>query len=244
MTAPAVFLPGIIMPASLRYASLFANLEDEDVRAKELEIYAAESPPDDYSIALEVGGLDRYADEAGLERFHLYGHSAGGAVALAYVAAHPDRVISLGLDEPASDFTEQGAAGLRDQLRAFEDLPPAERTAAFLRAQVAPGVEVPPPPAGTAPPWMAQRPAAMEVFGEALGAHRVAEGSYERFAGPVYFSYGSLTAPRWAEMAERLGRHFHDYTAEEYEGRHHLNTSHQAEPERVASRLRALWARA
>jgi pimeloyl-ACP methyl ester carboxylesterase len=35
----------------------------------------------------EVDGIDRAADDEGFDRFHLYGHSGGGAMALAFVAA-------------------------------------------------------------------------------------------------------------------------------------------------------------
>ena len=37
-----------------------------------------------------------------------YGHSGGGAVALAYAAARGDRLTSLAVDERASDFTPEG----------------------------------------------------------------------------------------------------------------------------------------
>ena len=67
---------------------------------------------------------------------------------------------------------------------------------------------------------------------------------YAGFASPVYFSRGSRTHPRWEAMQTRLARWFPDFTGEVYEGLHHLNTSHQAEPARVAKTLRAFWARA
>ena len=103
----AVFLPGIIAPARVRYAALLEHLREVDVLAKDLEVYAGDAPPEDYSIALEVDGVAAAADRAGFDRFHLYGHSAGGAVALAYVAAHPERVLSLALDEPMTDFSDE-----------------------------------------------------------------------------------------------------------------------------------------
>src|SRR5688572_28422512 len=104
-----IFLAGIVMPASLRYAALFKVI-DPSVRpvAHELALYAAAPPiPNGYSIDLEVETHDDAATAAGVESFHVYGHSGGGAVALAYVAAHPDRVLSLALDEPSSDFSEE-----------------------------------------------------------------------------------------------------------------------------------------
>jgi pimeloyl-ACP methyl ester carboxylesterase len=75
--------------------------------AKELEVYTLSPPPDEYAIADEVEGLLAAARRAGVERFHLYRHSGGGAVALAFTAAHPERVLSLLLDEPAFDFSDE-----------------------------------------------------------------------------------------------------------------------------------------
>jgi pimeloyl-ACP methyl ester carboxylesterase len=61
-----------------------------------------------------VDGLLRWADRAALERFHLYGHSGGGAVALAFTAAHAGRVLSLTLDEAAFDFSNEMRADLAE----------------------------------------------------------------------------------------------------------------------------------
>jgi len=45
-------------------------------------------------------------------------------------------------------------------------------------------------------------------------------------------------------MQQRLGGLFPDFTGEVFEGLHHLNTSHQAEPDRVATTLRQFWDKA
>lgn len=233
------------MPAAIRYAPLIAALGDA-ARAvtKELEVYGAESPPAGYAIEHEVEGISRAADAAGCDRFHLYGHSAGGACALAYVAAHPERVLSLALDEPASDFSPEDQSVLRKDLAGIGELPAAERMPAFLRMNLAPGIDLPPPTAGPPPSWMASRPGGIEAFGGALLRYRLAPERLRGFGGPVYYSHGSLSHPRWAAMRERLAGVFPDFTSEVYEGVHHLETSHQREPARVASALRRLWSRA
>ena len=46
------------------------------------------------------------------------------------------------------------------------------------------------------------------------------------------------------EVSYELEALFPDFTSELYEGLHHLNTSHQAQPARVADALRKLWGRA
>lgn len=241
---PVLFLPGIIMPATLRYGPLIAALGGS-ARAvtKELEVYRAEAPPAGYAIEDEVEGISRAADAAGFDRFHLYGHSAGGACALAYAATRPERVLSLALDEPASDFSAEDQSVLRTQFDDIAELPVAEMMGGFLRMNLAPGVD-PPAPAGRPPPWMTSRPKGIEAFGAAVSRYRLEPERLRAFGRPVYYSHGSLSHPRWAAMRERLAGVFPDFTPELYEGIHHLETSHQREPARVAAALRRLWDRA
>jgi pimeloyl-ACP methyl ester carboxylesterase len=57
--------------------------------------------PADYGIATtELDDLCRMLDAAGLERFHLVGHSSGGTLAYAFARQFPDRVERLVLIEP------------------------------------------------------------------------------------------------------------------------------------------------
>jgi pimeloyl-ACP methyl ester carboxylesterase len=242
---PLVLLPGILMPAALRYGPLLAALVD-GVQAlpKDLEIYAGLEPSEGYSIETEVKGVSRAADEAGFKRFHLYGHSGGGAIAIAFATTHPDRVLSLALDEPAFDFTQEERDGRPwQELDAINALPPADRITAFLRMQLRPGVELPPRPDGPPPPWMANRPAGIEAFTAAARAHSISDDRFADVRAPVYYSYGDLSNAGWERRRDRLAERFPDFTAELYEGCHHLNTSHTAQPARVANALHQLWAR-
>jgi pimeloyl-ACP methyl ester carboxylesterase len=242
---PAIFLPGILMPARLRYQPLLEELGDSvQPIVKELEVYAGDAPPDGYSIQTEVDGINRVADAAGLERFHLYGHSAGGAIALAYAAAHPERVLTLAIDEPASDFSPQYRNEFAIELARVRALPESEQMAAFMAWQLAPGVELPPPPGGPKPEWMGTRPAGIRAFTDAVMNADVPIENLAMFEAPVYYSYGSLSNPLWQDMRDRLSGVFPVFSAELYEGIHHLNTSHQSDPARVAERLRRLWTRA
>ena len=96
---PLMLMPGILMPAALRYAPLIDALgADVDARPTDLAVYAGSEPPPAYSIASEVESLLLAADAAGFERFHLYGHSGGGAVSLAFAVQHPDRLLTLAVD--------------------------------------------------------------------------------------------------------------------------------------------------
>jgi pimeloyl-ACP methyl ester carboxylesterase len=243
--APVIFLPGIVMPAALRYAPLIHALGDSTrTLTKELEVYATATPLDGYAIEHEVDGISRAADAAGCDQFHLYGHSAGGACALAYVAANPERVLSLALDEPASDFSPEARSALRNDQDGTARLPAGEKIAVFLRLQLAPGVEPPPPPPGPPPEWMANRPAGIDAFVDALEHYRLPPNGLPSFECPVYYSHGSLSHPRWTAMRDRLASIFPDFTPDLYEGAHHLDTSHAREPARVAAALRRLWSRA
>jgi pimeloyl-ACP methyl ester carboxylesterase len=101
-TLQAILLPGGVLPAELAYGPLISALGPHvDAVAKDLELYAAPEPPPGWSLGVEVDGVLRAADERDWGRFHLRGYSGGGAVALACVAAAPERLASLALIEPA-----------------------------------------------------------------------------------------------------------------------------------------------
>jgi pimeloyl-ACP methyl ester carboxylesterase len=240
-----VFLPGVLMPAGARYAPLVEALDGRVAWPKDLELYAGDQPADDYGIDSEVASLERFVEGHGAERFHLYGHSAGGSIALAFAAQHGDRLLSLALDEPATDFSAEDQALIAALWAgSLEDLTVPQRMETFARAQVRPEVELPPPPSGPPSSGMAARPAGLAAMERAIAGCQVDDSAFRRFAGPVYFSYGSLSNVRWELMADRLAVVFRDIEVERYEGLHHLNTSHAAEPVRVAAALQRLWLRA
>jgi pimeloyl-ACP methyl ester carboxylesterase len=245
----AILLPGAVLPADLAYGALLKALgEDVEAVAKELEVYAGEEPPSGYALGVEVEGVLRTAEAAGFDRFHVVGYSAGGASSLAFAAEYPERLRSLALLEPAwagnerLDPAEEAAAREADRIAA---LPPGELMSAFVRAQLAPGVEPPPPPPGPPPPWMAKRPAGIEAIMHAFSAGDLDLDALRRFQPPVHFALGALSNPDYyGKMAERLADVFPDFTLEVFEGRHHFDPPHRVEPDRLASSLRGLWARA
>ncbi len=239
---PLILLPGGIMPAQLRYGPLIEAL-GPGVQAviKDLEVYAGPSIPAAYALETELDGISRKADESGFARFHLYGHSGGGAFALAYVAVHPERVLSLALDEPATDFSDEETAAIAGLDQRMRQLPEEDAFAEFIRFSLRPGVQLPPSPPGPPPAWMANRPAGLEAIKTVFLKHRVDRERWRDFDGPVYYSYGSLSADSCELMRDRLSTFFAHFTSELYEGLHHFNTSHAAQPERVAAALRRLW---
>jgi pimeloyl-ACP methyl ester carboxylesterase len=244
----AILLPGAILPAEPAYAALREALGD-DARAvaKDLEVYAGDSPPPGYSLATEIDGVLRQAEASGFDRFHLVGFSAGGATAAAFAAAHPERLRSLALIEPAWLGNEglserERAAGAR--MAELAGLPPDRLLEEFRRLQLAPGVDPPPPPPDR-PPWLAKRPAALAAIGGAFGGHRLDLDALRAFDAPVYLALCTLSnQDRYGEIARRASDLFADFTLDVFEGRHHFDPPHLAEPERMAAALRSLWERA
>jgi len=244
-----ILLPGSVLPGDLAYGSLVAALgSTTDAVVKELEVYASPEAPPDYTLDLEVDGVLREADERGWEQFHLVGYSGGGAAALAFAARLPDRLASLALLEPAwagrLDLSAPEQALWLEYGR-LEALPPDQFMRSFMRLNVKPGIELPPPPSGDPPPWMARRPGGIRAFMKTFKTYELDRDALARFDGPVYYALGGLSNPdQFGAIATRLSRVFPDFELEIFEERHHFDPPHRIEPERLADSLKALWRRA
>jgi pimeloyl-ACP methyl ester carboxylesterase len=243
-----ILLPGAVLPAALAYGGLLSVLgPDVDAIAKDLELYATDSPPVDYTLDVEVGGVLRAADARGWDRFHLAGYSGGGAAALAVAARYPQRLLSLALLEPAWagdwDWSAQHRELWAAQRRMLA-LPPDEFMADFMSLAVAPGVELPRPAPGEPPTWMGLRPAGIATLVRAFDTYALDRRALAGFPGPVYFALGGRSNPdQYGHIAARLGQVFGDYWVEVFDDRHHFDPPHRTEPERLARSLRAVWAR-
>lgn len=249
MNHQVLLLPGAVLPRDLAYGALLDALgEGVDAVAKDLEVYATPEPPAGFGLATEVEGALREADASGFERFHIVGYSAGGAISAALAAAHPNRVRSLSLLEPAWLGNEGASAEemrVYARIEAVGELPWDQQMPAFVREQLAPGVSPPPPPPGPAPEWMRQRPAGIAALTRAFREYHLDPAALGAFGGPVYFALGSLSnQDLYGGMAERAERLFADFTLDVFEGRHHFDPPHRIEPARLAERLRLVWERA
>jgi pimeloyl-ACP methyl ester carboxylesterase len=244
----AILLPGGVVPADLAYGALIAALGDEvEVLTKDLELYAGPEPPTGYSLGHEVEGVLRVSRDAGLERFHLVGFSAGGSASLALAEACPERLLSLALIEPAwmgNDGLSAPERTVRQEFERIADLPAQERMPAFRANQLAGGLEPPPPP-DPPPPWMLTRPVGLRALTRAFASATLDLDRLRAFRRPVYFALGGRSNPHnYRPMAERAAGIFPDFAVERFEERSHLDPPHQAEPVRTARALRAHWARA
>ena len=243
-----VFVSGSVLPADLAYAGLVAVLGVEvETIVKDLDVYQEDAPPPDYSLDTEVAGVLREADARGWDHFHLAGYSAGGAAALAVAASHPERAQSLSLLEPAwvgSWGWSQEHRPLWAGYDELEQLPAEKVMPAFMRLQVRAEVPLPAPPPGPPPPWMRLRPAGIRAVMHAFKTYDLDRDALAAFRRPVYFALGGLSNPdQFREEAERLRTVFGDFTLEVFAERHHFDPPHRIEPERLATSLRAIWAR-
>jgi pimeloyl-ACP methyl ester carboxylesterase len=245
---PIVFLPGGIMPAAIQYEPLLNALKTEknEPFLHDLELYRNDVPPADYSLAMEVESLLEATEKAGLKRFHLVGYSAGGAVALAFIGAHPERVKSLALTEPAvipSPEWFQEENEMWAEMEQIMTLPPAEQMREFIRIQLRPGVPLPPSPSGDPPPWMAKRPLGLQTFSRVVSQYPLSLERLRLFHQPVYLAIGALSSAVEERKAAFLARLFPDFRKEVYEVRHHFDPPQRAEAERYARALEDLWER-
>jgi pimeloyl-ACP methyl ester carboxylesterase len=245
---PVILVPGGVMPAALSYAPL-VNVIKEQARlvAKDLELYSTAAPPGNYGLKLEVEGIERAADAAGFETFHLVGYSAGGASSLAFAAKDPERLRSLTLIEPAwignDGWTPEDVADYAELDRVMA-LPDLEQMRAFARWQMRPGLEPPQLPvlAGPPPAWMALRPAGLKAVARAFKSYHLDRQRFCTFQEPVYYAFGSLSRPFYERNARTLASLFPNFRTEVYEGRSHYDPPHRAEPERFARAVLELWA--
>lgn len=243
-----VFLPGGVTPVAPSYAPLLAELGDEvDPVLKDLEVYAGEGPPPDYSIAMEVDAVLRRADAEGLDAFDLVAFSGGGAVALSLAARHPKRLRSLSMFEPANvpGRWDEREAGYHQELKdGLAGLPAEQMLAEFTRLQVRDGVELPGPPQGPVPEWMAKRPAGLDAMMAAFARDDVDRQLLARCRFPVYLAHGLLTADYMRHRVAILATLLPDIWIEAFEGVHHFGPPQRTRPAEYARSLRELWARA
>ena len=219
------------MPAALRYAPLIKELGDSTrALAKELEVYAAATPPAGYAIECEVEGISRAADAAGFDRFHLYGHSAGGACALAYAAAPPGAGPQSGARRAGQRLQPRGPVGAargpgrhrRAACRREDFHLPAAATGARCRPTV---------PAGRLPTGVDGEPArGHRRLRRGIVALSASPGAPPRVRPARVLQPREPEPPPLGGHAGSARQHLPGLHPDLYEGVHHLKTSHQREP--------------
>jgi pimeloyl-ACP methyl ester carboxylesterase len=246
MKSQVICVPGSVAPAAQRYAALVAAAGDSaEFHLKDLEVYRESMPPSDYSIEMEVAGIDRFADAHGLDRFHLVGYSGGGFVSLAYAATRPNRLLSLGLFEPAgipgarSDQEEVAHRSLQEQLVGLDG---ADFMSKFIRLQLQPGVQPPPAPASL-PVEMRNRPAGISAMIRAFDTYRLDRELFKACLFPVYVGYGDLSDDYQRIKVQVLAGLFADIHVQRHSGIHHFVSPEQIYTPAHANELASLWLR-
>jgi pimeloyl-ACP methyl ester carboxylesterase len=242
-----IFLPGGIQPAAIQYAPLLKVLGDNiQPLLKDLEVYRDDTPPSQYTLADEIEGIKRAADEAGMPSFHLVAYSGGGAVALAFIGAYPDRVLSLALSEPAvipSQAWYQQESVYWQQMDQVMSLPDKLLMQEFIRVELREGMTLPPAPISDPPPWMAKRPAGLKALVNGFSKYDLPYNRLREFTRPAYIAVTALSNPVEMRKADVLSGLLPDLQVEVYQDRHHFDPPQRAEPERFAQALSNLWAR-
>ncbi len=246
MSTDVICLPGGVAPAAQRYGPLKAVLQGRaELHLKDHELYRGDTPPAGYSVEMELDAIDRFADSLGLDRFHLVGYSGGGFLSLAYAGTRPQRLQSLGLFEPAmvpGRRTPEEQA-MTDSLNAqLEGLKGAEFMDAFVRAQLKPGVQPPPPPSQPMP-GMEKRPAGIAAMMRAFLAYSFDRNRLRAGEFPVYLGYGDLTNEFEAVQAAVLARLVADIRIQRFAGVHHFVPPDQIYTPAHVRALEDLWAR-
>lgn len=204
-----------------------------------------EAPLEGYSWQDEVDRLDAQLRQLAPGPVYLLGMSGGATLTLAYLADHPGTIAGIGLIEPAWSFVAQSAVEKRyyAELDRVLQLPPAQQRDAFVRL-VSPGVQLPPVTATAARGYQqANRPAdtAIAVVTRAMQAHRVDPERLASFSGPAYLAIGGRSSPMWPAQASQLKTVLPQLVIETYPDRHHLDSPHHAEAQRLVDSLLAAW---
>ncbi len=248
MKAQVICIPGSVAPAAQRYKPLIDGAADAaDFYLKDLEVYREAKPPAGYSIEEELAAVDRFADSKGLGRFHLIGYSGGGFISLAYAGTRPERIISLGLFEPAQipgQLSAEEQAFFTVLRHKLDGLQGDDFMRTFIREQVKPGAVLAPPPPGPVSPEMQKRPAGIAALIAAFQAFPFDRDLLRAAPFPVFYGYGDLSHSEQALKAGILAQLFPDIHVQRYAGVHHFVPADQIYTAPHVSALGELWQRA
>ena len=246
MKPQVICLPGSVAPAVNRYAPLQAAVGDRAaLHLKDLELYRGDAPPEDYTIELELAAVDQLAASLGLDRFHLIGYSGGGFISLAYAGTRPDRLLSLGMFEPARvpGPLTQGERDFFDHLsEKLSGLQGPDFMSAFVREQVKPGATLPPAPPPN--PEMRKRPAGIAALLRVFESYDFDRDLLRGCAFPAYYAYGDLSHDEQALKAGVLAQLFPDIRVQRFAGIHHFVAPEAIYTPEHTQSLLDLWERA
>ena len=242
MTIDICFMAGESAERGWRYEVPFLP---QDAAATYYELRGRGGSRPDYRWQDEVDGLS--AALPADRRNHLVGFSAGATLALAFVAAHPDRVASLSLVEPAWSFLPLTAveADYFAELDAILGRPATEARERFRRLIVRADVPLPALPSDITEQERERQargqPSALRAMTEAMQRHLLDPAAFARFPGRVLIAIGGRSHPMWRSQAASLAAAFPSSRVEVFDDRHHLDAPQKSETERMARLLTWAW---
>ena len=214
------------------------------VIAKDPECFA-EPSPEGYTLESEMAGLIRTTAAAGIDCYHLLGYSVGGGLALVFALAHPKRITSLTLIEPAWIGNAIGGEAEAEYLANVDrvmELPVPERGPALLAAMEPPSdsgrtaPSLPPPP-----PWLGDRAARFALLWSALRNTNLNLAALRDLRVPLYLPVGGRSHPRFMSAAHELAARCPSAVIDCYPESSHLDPPHVAETNRFVASLHAMW---
>jgi pimeloyl-ACP methyl ester carboxylesterase len=228
---------GAVAPAAWTYARLQRLLQKEArLVLRDLEGYAQPLAAD-YGLPSEVKAITCAADAAGFQSFHLVGYSAGGSVALAFALAHPERVNSLTLIEPAwigNHAWDAVEVAYLSTVDGAMQLPMSQRGHALLMAMSPPGTD---PSTIPTPDWLLERSTRFEPIWRSFREATLDIEALQSFPAPVYLPVGGKSHPRFTLAARWLASVFPCSWVDIYQNQTHLEVPPIRETERF---IRAL----
>lgn len=187
-----------------------------------------------YDAAVERQSIGMTLDEAGVSEMHLVGWSNGGRIALDFAIAHPERVLTLTLIEPAAHWlvadTDESARSFQDYLTrmAGRELTDEDLCEFLIRA----GLGSADTDFTSLPQWAfwSSCRQALSWGGEKTTNSATAgiEG-FEQLHTPTLVIRGCATSPWLGGVAERLAREMPNAKLVELEGGHACILEHPEE---------------
>jgi pimeloyl-ACP methyl ester carboxylesterase len=195
-----------------------------------------------YDMDVEVAAVQALVDAAAVDRFHLFGFSAGGSVALATALAMPDRVLSVAVLEPASigdDAWNPAEAAWQAELSRIRTLPADSCMPDFRRLLMRPGLE-PPPSRRSSGAWTSQA----EKLEDMLERPGFASSDLAAFRGPALIVIGGQSNPRWSLLADHLVDVMPDARVAVFPTLSHFTPPYREQPEAFEQLLLPFWTQA
>jgi pimeloyl-ACP methyl ester carboxylesterase len=232
--SPAAVGAGHPETSSQRFAHSIAGRANLVVHELAVWHRPADEP---YDLGTELAAIERDAAHHGMERYHLFGFSAGATVALAATLKHGGTVQTVTVFEPATigdDDWSPVETRWRQELAAVRALPAEQRPAAFRRLVMGDDLS----PFLPAPPVWTPRTDSLEAMLAAVG---FVSADLARISQPTMVLTGGPGHVRFRRLAERMVEVMPHAKVVTFPGCNHLAPPHREDPMRLAEVLTRAW---